>query len=413
MRRDLLVTASGAGLGQIVVLLATPLLARIYSPGQFGVYAAIVSFAGVVATISALRYETAIPVVPTDEVPIISRLALLLPLFVAPLLVSAVALTPQAVALLKGNISREGAFVIAAVATIQGMIAVANALCTRRGEFVLAAFIRVLQPIGFVVIACLFVQDLSHALIASWLVAFLGGLYTFRNINFFSGWKSTVATCLRAWRYPVLYAPVSMLDTLTLALPVLAIITIFGDTNAGNYSQVQRLIGAPLLLVGLAVGQVFFKYAGDLLRSGQPLRPLFFKIFKNLLLLAIAIIAFVFIAGEQIITVFLGSAWRTDRTFLILVIAPVVFRSLISPLSSVFLLCHRIKTLAVWQFFYFVVTVIVIVIAQVELSFDGFLVALLCSEFAMYAIYFALASTVVHQADAIQGRDTANGVGTS
>jgi O-antigen/teichoic acid export membrane protein len=151
------------------------------------------------------------------------------------------------------------------------------------------------------------------------------------------------------------------------------------------------------MLVGLAVGQVFLKHAGDLIRTSNSLTPLFLRVLRNLALLACLIVTIVVVAGDWALALFLGHGWRTDTMFLVLVILPVVFRTIVSPLSSVFLLHNRIGLAAVWQFTYFVVTASVIFLGRSSSSLDYLLVALVCSEFLMYLTYFLLAYFLVRR----------------
>ena len=60
--------AIGVGAGPFVQLVATPWLARIYSPVNFGQLTLFSSFAGVLIAVSCLRYETTIAVVDDEFV---------------------------------------------------------------------------------------------------------------------------------------------------------------------------------------------------------------------------------------------------------------------------------------------------------------------------------------------------------
>ena len=57
---------SGNVLGQSAVLLASPILTRLYTPEEFGVFAIFASLLGIVGIVSGLRYELAIPLTLTD-----------------------------------------------------------------------------------------------------------------------------------------------------------------------------------------------------------------------------------------------------------------------------------------------------------------------------------------------------------
>lgn len=57
---DVLTLATGTVLAQALAVLAAPLLTRLYSPGDFGIYALFLSLTGIVSVIACLRYDLAI-----------------------------------------------------------------------------------------------------------------------------------------------------------------------------------------------------------------------------------------------------------------------------------------------------------------------------------------------------------------
>jgi lipopolysaccharide exporter len=57
---------SGTALGQMITVLVSPLLARIYAPEDFGLLAVYISIASILSVIISLRYETAV-VLPEDD----------------------------------------------------------------------------------------------------------------------------------------------------------------------------------------------------------------------------------------------------------------------------------------------------------------------------------------------------------
>ena len=55
------VLAGGAALGQAITVLVSPILTRLYSPEDFGVFGVYASILGIVTVIASLRYEYALP----------------------------------------------------------------------------------------------------------------------------------------------------------------------------------------------------------------------------------------------------------------------------------------------------------------------------------------------------------------
>ncbi|MGI5933055.1 MAG: lipopolysaccharide biosynthesis protein, partial [Eubacterium sp.] len=64
---DVLKLVTGTTFAQIIVVLASPLLTRLYGPEAFGFYALFASITGILGVIACMRYELAIMLPKTDE----------------------------------------------------------------------------------------------------------------------------------------------------------------------------------------------------------------------------------------------------------------------------------------------------------------------------------------------------------
>lgn len=104
----------------------------------------------------------------------------------------------------------------------------------------------------------------------------------------------------------------------------------------------------------------------------------------------------------------LGEGWRTDTTFLVLVLTPVVVRMAVSPVSSIFLICNRLGLGVAWQLGYFLLTAGLLAYSYDRLDLDGFLVAFLVCESFSYSCYLLLAY-IVSRVSA-RGRDGAGSI---
>lgn len=394
MKKDILINAVGIGGGQLVVLVATPFLTRIYSPAEFGVYAAMVAFAGIIATVASLRFDVAIPAVQDGDVKPLFHIAFALTFLVSVGVVAVLGLLSACVDVVAEMVAVPLPWV-AVIAALLGATNVCQAQFTRRGDFLWVAALKVLQPVMFASVALTAVVGLSGALLVSWLLVLFCALWGCRHVFSAFDLGQSWAAVRNACKYPLLSAPMALLDTASLALPLLFIVAAFGNESAGNYSQVQRLLAAPLILLGIAAAQVFYKHAGDLHRGGRAVEPLLWRLVLTLLGLAILLVITTCLIGEPVMRLLLGEGWRTDLLFLLLAIAPMVFRMVVSPVSSVFLITDRLGLGSIWQASYFVVTVLVILVAHGRLGLEGYLLALACAELTMYLLYLILAVVAV------------------
>jgi O-antigen/teichoic acid export membrane protein len=390
MKRDLLINAAGIGSGQLVLLVATPFLARIYSPAEFGVYASVLAAVGVFSTIAALRFDVALPAVSEEDVRPLFHAAIALPFVLSIGMAVVFDMLPLGIGALK-KIQMIPLSWFAVIVALIGATTVCQAWAVRSGDFISVAALRVFQPVVFVSVAACLTLGLNESLILSYVVVMLYAVWAFRHAFFGFEVRRSWAAVKRARKYPFISLPMALLDVLSLALPVLFITTQFGAESAGNYSQAQRLLGAPLVLLGGAISQVFFKHAGDLLRSGGDVESLMWRVVIYLSGLAALLVIGIGFVGEPVLSLLLGDAWRTDVQFLLLVIAPLVFRMIASPISTVFLIANRLGLCSIWQASYFSVTLSIILLARDWLGFEDYLLALGFAELAMYSIYLSLA----------------------
>jgi len=396
VRKDFLITLIGIASGQLVMFVAMPYLARVYTPAEFGSYALISSLAAPLSVVAALRYNIAIPAAEDKDIEPLTRVAFFLPLFVVPLLTLVLyAFSDELNKLgVKALMENNGLFILCVVSVLQGIMYVANGLCVRKGWFSSAAIIRMSNSVGFVIAAILLVNSLVSALVIAWCLTGIIALYVIWRVPLFTGWINEKDVVKRYWRYPIFSAPVAWLDTLSLSLPVMFITAQYGEEVVGNYSQVLRLMGAPLIMVSASVGQIFFKYAGDEYRNKKQLSRILRKTVLQLFCFVLVVAVCIYLIGEVALSWFLGAQWSISTMFIMLAMLPVFIRVTVSPVSTIFMIVNKVGLGSGWQVLYFISTILVLTWAQRNFELQGFLVVLIFNELIMYAIYLLLATKV-------------------
>jgi len=389
------IVALGVGAGPLVQLIATPLLARIYGPADFGHLALFTSVVSILTVVSCLRYEGAIQVVDDSKVDAIVWTSVL---------VAAFALTVGMAGLQLGflqkyfeslhNLSNDVSWVPIA-ATCAGIISVVSNLTIRTNRYVRNALLRSGASVLFVVIALgsssvslLHANAIAFAIVGVVALGYILATVEKKNIH------DTLRTARSYIKYPMLLAPTSLLDAVALTLPVLFISGSYGMESTGHYAQIQRLVGAPMLLASVVAGQLFTKRSGELYRAGESSRALLWRIVGNLALGGVVVIVAIAWFGEPICRLILGGAWRFDTPFLLLASVPLVVRAVITPISTVFLTHNHIGVAVAWQIIYFGLTFAGLKYAASTMSFERFLLAYGCIEVMAYLLYLALGHTV-------------------
>jgi len=389
------ILSTGAFMGPLLMLLATPFLSRIYSPEDFGYLALFTSVASVLVVVSCLRYEGAIQAVSDNNFGIMVNLALLSVFIVLALEMLALASgLPQIKFEPLIQLGSDVKF-LPIVSAAGGILLIVANVTLRQGRYLRNAAARSLTTIFFISLALAIPSNglVNASITASLLAGVVGLIYLFIFFRFRS--VSNILVLAKKYiEYPLFLAPTSLLDTMALSLPVLFISGSYGVDTVGYYTQIQRLLGAPIILLGVVAAQLFSKQCGELFRSERRSKKLLWKTIGLLSTASLTLFFFSLLFGQTIFQYILGEAWKVDNRFLILALIPCLVRSTISPISYIFIAYQKIKYLVIWQVGYFIFTYGVLYYAASTMQFENFLITYIILDVTMYLIYLILASYV-------------------
>lgn len=336
--RRILGVAAGAASAHGVVLLASPILTRLYSPADFGVYSFFFAALGFVAPVATLRYELAIPLPRSDKAA--RGIAAL------GLLASAALTTLLAVVLGVGKwlgipplADASTAFLLGLPAGVAatGVYQITNYLAVRHERFGSIAVARGGLGIGTSLVqvvlgatafgsAGLVIGDVVGRIVsAGTLVAGLPDAA--REI----GRKLSVRALRRRAKvlrgFPLLSAPAILLNSFGLYLPLAAIGYHYGAAEAGLLFLAQRAVGLPSALLSSATSQV---YIAELTRGGrQNPVPIFRQTVARLF--GLAVVPFIIAAAVSPVVFgpLFGAEW-INAGQLAMILVPFYFFQLLS-----------------------------------------------------------------------------------
>lgn len=279
--RGVLTLVAGTGTAQVVVVASSPILTRLYTPADYGVYSVATALLTVVVTITCLRYDFAAPL-PESDVEAANVLALSLVTAVAISTATAVAL----VLLGHDMLALFGAAVLAPYIPLMalgqlgaGVVSALTNWAIRTKTFYEIAATRMTQSIALVgaqiglgVAGCgapgLFIGDVAGRVTGSTRLAraaWRSHASAFRRVS----WSGMVQVAKRYRRFPIFSSWSALLAALGLQVPLLALVALYGTTAGGEYALASRVCAAPLTLVAGAVGQVFVADSARLVHT-QP-----------------------------------------------------------------------------------------------------------------------------------------------
>jgi O-antigen/teichoic acid export membrane protein len=356
-------TLTGASLaGQLILAFTLPILTRIYSPHEFGIYQAYVTVLGFGLVIAALRYDTAIVLPKSDKTAIdLAVLSLLIVgCFTLLFLICTSALILIARKNLFGGLSLVLSYCLALSFCFGGASQVLNYWALRRRAFVTSGNGRVAQVSSqsmFAVIGghfhpaavMLIVGDMGSRFIC---MCWLGGAAlkeTAGTLNSLT--KAGLNIALRRYlNFSLISSFSSLVNTLTLSLPLLLLIHFYGANTAGLFALADRVLSMPAALITASLSQVYLSEASAI-RHTDPcgLRSLYWKLILVQSLMGIGPFLFVAVCSRWGFVWAFGASWREAGLYAQVLSAAYFVGFVSGPVGLTLIVLERQKWQLLWD----------------------------------------------------------------
>ncbi|HEY8577363.1 MAG TPA: oligosaccharide flippase family protein [Devosia sp.] len=344
---------TGTLVAQAIPVAVSPLLTRLYSPDEFGIFAVYSAIVAVLAVASTGRYELALNLPRSDLVAV--HLVVLASLWIACAALFAAVVTWSA--LPWTNLGWIYALLPVSI-LLAGAVQVLNYWLNRQKRFRSIALSRALQGAAFALVGLGFgAISLPEGLILAFMAGQLASLavLSVSSLSELSRHASKLRrgmlgrTALRYRDFPRVLIVAHSLNMISSRLPILVMPASFGAAAAGFYSLTQQVIGLPMQLVGGAIGDVFRQQASTELRDKGSCRAIYLRTLRTLVLLyAMPFIVLLTLSPALFAFVF-GEDW--ERAGLMAqILAPMFYIQFVSsPLSSMFLIAEKQREDLFWQ----------------------------------------------------------------
>lgn len=318
--RSTALVASGSVVGQGVVVLAAPVLTRLYTPEEFGVLAVFAGILGIVLVLSTLRYELGIAL-PHTLGSAANVLAVALTSVAGCALLTAIAVgvlndrignwtnTPSLnpyLWLLPVGVALGG--------TYQGL----KYWAIRKRAFNSVARTRLQQGVGMVATQVGFgvAQIGPLGLILGKIVGETAGVVHLvrrilkEDLTYLGRvhLRRMMQRARRHQRFPRFAAWAGLASEAGTQLPLILFASLFSPAVAGLYTLAHRVTKMPLALISQSVGQVFLsRVAGPARHDDLSDRTL--QVFRSLLRLSFAPLVFFAVFAPELFGFVFGAAW--------------------------------------------------------------------------------------------------------
>ena len=352
--KQIITLASGTGIAQIIMVCSIPILTRIYSPENFGVFSVFLSLSAIIGVISTGRYDIA-AVLPkkNSEALNVFRVAILfcVSTFLFSLIIFGLLFIWEP---LPYPTLYQICIWIPIGILLHGLLSSYSLYSNRLKKYYIMTKSRVLSSITTAIVSIslgfwgfgflgLIVGKVSGQALEILFLHFgikkdLKGL--FEHIEL----KSLKHTTYKYINFLKFSTAEALLNTGFKQIPVVLLSSFFGNAASGHFGVAQSALSKPTGILSGSVSSVFFEKAVSLNNSSPTqLKSFFLKNLKTLTIIIIPVSIFAMLFSPTLFAFVFGEAWRTSGVFAAWLMPYVAVTFVKAPLSSMIDIKNQLK----------------------------------------------------------------------
>ena len=350
---------TGTTIAQAIPIAISPILTRLYTPKDFGVFALFIAIVSIFGSIANGRYELAI-MLPRKDEDAINILALgfiiniLLSLF---LLFIVVLFHDNILNLLNNKDISLWLYLVPISVFLMGCFNLLNYFNNRKKFYKDLAKANVYKSIGMAIVQVILgffkagAGGLISGQIFSQIISNTKLFFNIKKLNLFQNIRKVkiIALGKRYIDFPKFSMWAILANTLAQHLTNILISSFYGIKTLGFYSLAQRMLGMPSSLIGGSIGQVFFQEATkEKQETGKAVKT-FNSTLKKLILIALPSFSILYFVVEDLFAIVFGVEWRIAGKYAQIVIPLFAIRFVVAPLTVVNSIFEKQNISLYWQ----------------------------------------------------------------
>jgi O-antigen/teichoic acid export membrane protein len=324
--RNTLVVMSGTTLAQVLGAALYPIIGRLYSPSDFGVFGSFNAVLGIVAAGITLNYSLALMLPKKRD----DAFGLFILSCICTTIISAGCLVICVVAptFVRGLLKAPNNWILGMLVigiTINGLNQACQAWSVRIKAFKYTSASQVIRSLSTNGAQCglgylkggapaLIITSIFGDLLATLNLAKLA-IQDLRELRKHVHWNRIWQLAKEYRDFPVYSASDNVINALSLGLPVFLLAHYYGIAVAGAYAFGLRILRVPMEFILRALRQVLYQKASETHNEGGRLMPLYVKTTAGLFILALFPAVVALIWAPDLFTWVFGNQWRLAGVF--------------------------------------------------------------------------------------------------
>ncbi|MCX4167990.1 oligosaccharide flippase family protein [Enterococcus casseliflavus] len=392
--------AAGSIIAQIITIISSPLLTRIYSVENMGIYALLLSIVSIFGSVINGKYDYAIVATKKEaDIPKLIHSGILFSLFSLILISGGLTIYLYFNEMLWKQLGL-WVYLTILMLFINGIVNILNALSNREKKYKIISEVYVRRTLvqnllllilgffNFGPIGMMFSQLLGNLTAVKKQREGIKKKYTlFKNFNY----KSTLLNMFEYKSFPLYTVPANFVNNLSYSILNFFISSSFGLTSLGLYSMTYKILGLPLSLVSVNVSKVFFREAAEEYKDTGTYHKALKKSSLFLLFIAIPMFIVLFFFSPFLFKLFFGEAWEQSGNYAQILAPLFSVRLIVGSLTPAFIICGKQKVELLFQCLFLISTVLSFLLTVFyPVSIEIFLSVYSISNMLIYLMLFVL-----------------------
>jgi lipopolysaccharide exporter len=347
---NVLKLVSGSVTAQILGILLVPIITRIYSPHDLGIFQIFLSISSILIIFSTFSYQFAIMLPKTEEDSAnIAFLCAALVTLTSLLTVLIVLLLPEGIdQLLNAPGISNYLLYVPAITFFNGIFFVQNYWLSRKVRFGVIAGSRIVNTVStkaFQLAAPLISNVSPFGLIAGYVVGYgcadlfmLKGvkndLKVFRKVTL----ERMKEMAIEYKSFPLYSSWSTLANTISPQVPTFLLVYYYSTNVVGYFSLANQVVNMPMGLLGTAIQQVFFQKISEVKNGNEPgdVKVIVGEVYKKLILIGVFPMILLLILGEEIFTFAFGKSWYISGVYIKILVPWIFLVFLSAPISTLY-----------------------------------------------------------------------------
>lgn len=381
-----------SGIAQVILIITTPIITRLYSPTEFGEFTIFSNIAMILIPIINARYDLLIVNTKNDRsANILSQISFLISLLILLILIPIFAIS----AWLYPNFILDFIFIIIMLFLVSLTNIFTNYLNKER-KYKVLSLINVFRAGSMALLQIIFglLALGSLGLIIGFSLSYIAGITlgykTFKkHFNIVIDKEETKALFLENKNQLVYSTPSILLNSLSFSVVVFFIGILYTNTEVGIYGMAIRVLGIPVTIISLGLSKIFMQQANDYYIEYGNFRNLLLKFSSILVIVSIILYVPLYLFSEELVNILLGHSWVDAITVIKIVIPLFVIRLIVSTVSLSVIVLQKQQLELILQALFLIGTTATFVISKMlNLTFLNFVSINTVVLIVSYMIFF-------------------------